>query len=63
MIQVCWTNFYEDELLPFLTNFISKFMQEWLQKHGPFDAVVDGANVGYLKNYFDFNQVQIRQKA
>ncbi|KVI10955.1 proteinaceous RNase P 1, chloroplastic/mitochondrial [Cynara cardunculus var. scolymus] len=32
--------------------------QEWLQKHGPFDAVVDGANVGYLKNYFDFNQLK-----
>ncbi|KAJ9561338.1 hypothetical protein OSB04_006498 [Centaurea solstitialis] len=32
--------------------------QEWLQKHGPFDAVVDGANVGYLKHYFDFNQLK-----
>ncbi|PWA78661.1 proteinaceous RNase P 1 [Artemisia annua] len=33
--------------------------QEWLQKHGPFDAVVDGANVGHIKqNYFDFNQLK-----
>ncbi|MFS7985748.1 putative ribonuclease P [Helianthus anomalus] len=33
--------------------------QEWLQKHGPFDAVVDGANVGHIKqNYFLFNQLK-----
>ncbi|XP_076931787.1 proteinaceous RNase P 1, chloroplastic/mitochondrial-like [Bidens hawaiensis] len=33
--------------------------QEWLEKHGPFDAVVDGANVGHItQNYFVFNQLQ-----
>ncbi|KAL8205818.1 hypothetical protein R6Q57_009369, partial [Mikania cordata] len=33
--------------------------QEWLQKHGPFDAVVDGANVGHItQNYFIFNQLK-----
>ncbi|KAL8532926.1 hypothetical protein ACS0TY_009261 [Phlomoides rotata] len=32
--------------------------QEWLQRHGPFDAVVDGANVGlaYQRN-FSFSQI------
>ncbi|KAI7738696.1 hypothetical protein M8C21_030798 [Ambrosia artemisiifolia] len=34
-------------------------MQEWLQKYGPFDAVVDGANVGHIKqNQFVFNQLK-----
>ncbi|KAI7728878.1 hypothetical protein M8C21_030480 [Ambrosia artemisiifolia] len=33
--------------------------QEWLQKYGPFDAVVDGANVGHIKqNQFVFNQLK-----
>ncbi|KAL7592204.1 hypothetical protein Lser_V15G34200 [Lactuca serriola] len=33
--------------------------QEWVQKHGPFDAVVDGANLGHIKkNYFDFNELK-----
>ncbi|KAK9069551.1 hypothetical protein SSX86_011455 [Deinandra increscens subsp. villosa] len=33
--------------------------QEWLQKNGPFDAVVDGANVGYIaQNCFVFNQLK-----
>ncbi|KAE9445888.1 hypothetical protein C3L33_22207, partial [Rhododendron williamsianum] len=32
--------------------------QEWLQQHGPFDAVVDGANVG-LVNQRDFNFFQL----
>ncbi|CAK9159352.1 unnamed protein product [Ilex paraguariensis] len=32
--------------------------QEWLQRHGPFDAVVDGANVGLINQYnFSFFQV------
>ncbi|GKF37457.1 proteinaceous RNase P 1, chloroplastic/mitochondrial, partial [Tanacetum coccineum] len=31
---------------------------EWLQRHGPFDAVVDGANVGHNKHNFDFNQLK-----
>lgn len=33
--------------------------QEWLHKYGPFDAVVDGANLGHIKSsYFDFNQLK-----
>lgn len=45
-------------------NHLSNCIQDWLQKYGPFDAVVDGANLGHMKsNYFDFNQVQIRQMA
>ncbi|KAK6256366.1 Protein-only RNase P [Theobroma cacao] len=41
--------------------------QEWLRQHGPFDAVVDGANVGLIKaDTFNFNQLnnvvsQLRQ--
>ncbi|XWS08167.1 hypothetical protein CRYUN_Cryun41cG0057200 [Craigia yunnanensis] len=35
--------------------------QEWLQQHGPFDAVVDGANVGLIKadtfNFYQLNNV------
>ncbi|XVF00065.1 hypothetical protein REPUB_Repub03eG0253700 [Reevesia pubescens] len=35
--------------------------QEWLQQHGPFDAVVDGANVGLIKadtfNVYQLNNV------
>ncbi|XP_017240728.1 proteinaceous RNase P 1, chloroplastic/mitochondrial [Daucus carota subsp. sativus] len=32
--------------------------QEWLQRHGPFDAVVDGANIG-LSNQQSFNFLQL----
>ncbi|XP_022747854.1 proteinaceous RNase P 1, chloroplastic/mitochondrial [Durio zibethinus] len=41
--------------------------QEWLKQHGPFDAVVDGANVGLIKadtfNFYQLNNVvnQLRQ--
>ncbi|OMP05195.1 hypothetical protein CCACVL1_02016, partial [Corchorus capsularis] len=32
--------------------------QEWLQQHGPFDAVVDGANVGLINaDTFNFRQL------
>lgn len=35
--------------------------QEWLQRNGPFDAVVDGANVGLIKadtfNFYQLNNV------
>ncbi|KAK1310577.1 hypothetical protein QJS10_CPA08g01051 [Acorus calamus] len=32
--------------------------QEWLARHGPFEAVVDGANVGYFNQYsFSFFQL------
>lgn len=31
-----------------------KSYQEWLQKHGPFDAVIDAANIG-LMEHKDFN--------
>ncbi|XP_047965794.1 proteinaceous RNase P 1, chloroplastic/mitochondrial-like [Salvia hispanica] len=34
--------------------------QEWLQRHGPFDAVVDGANLG-LANQRVFNFGQVRR--
>ena len=37
-------------------------MQAWLDEHGPFDAIVDGANIGlYNQNFgeggFNFFQV------
>ncbi|KMT17566.1 hypothetical protein BVRB_2g036660 [Beta vulgaris subsp. vulgaris] len=38
----------------------AKFLQfeEWLQTHGPFDAVVDGANVGLINTHtFSFRQL------
>lgn len=41
-----------------LTNLEGALIQEWLQQHGPFDAVVDGANVG-LVNQRDFNFFQV----
>lgn len=32
--------------------------QEWLQQHGPFDAIIDGANVGLInQKTFSFSQV------
>ncbi|KAL7227798.1 hypothetical protein ACSBR1_022640 [Camellia fascicularis] len=32
--------------------------QEWLQRHGPFDAVIDGANVGLINRHnFNFSQL------
>jgi hypothetical protein len=35
-----------------------ELIQEWLQKYGPFDAVVDGANVGLVSMHsFSFYQV------
>jgi hypothetical protein len=36
-------------------------LQKWLEKNGPFDAVVDGANVG-LANiaHFSFSQVSVK---
>ncbi|KAG7023757.1 Leucine-rich repeat receptor-like protein CLAVATA2, partial [Cucurbita argyrosperma subsp. argyrosperma] len=33
--------------------------QEWLERHGPFDAVIDGANVGLI-NQHHFSFIQIR---
>ncbi|KAI3470354.1 hypothetical protein Pfo_027017 [Paulownia fortunei] len=34
-------------------------VQEWLQRHGPFDAVVDGANVGLANQHtFSFSQIK-----
>ncbi|XP_075637225.1 proteinaceous RNase P 1, chloroplastic/mitochondrial [Castanea sativa] len=34
--------------------------QEWLQRHGPFDAVVDGANVGLINQHsFKFSQLNM----
>ncbi|CAN4099897.1 unnamed protein product [Withania somnifera] len=38
-------------------NFVQ--FQDWLQKHGPFDAVVDGANVGLIsERNFNFSQLR-----
>lgn len=37
-------------------------MQEWLDQYGPFDAIVDGANIGlYNQNFGDggFNFFQV----
>lgn len=35
-------------------------VQEWLQRHGPFDAVVDGANLGLANQHkFSFAQVEV----
>ncbi|KZV47662.1 protein RNase P 1, chloroplastic/mitochondrial-like [Dorcoceras hygrometricum] len=37
-------------------NFVQ--FQEWLQQHGPFDAVVDGANLGLANQHiFSFSQI------
>lgn len=42
----------------YLTNFEGGLIQEWLQQHGPFDAVIDGANVGLSnKQNFGFFEV------
>ena len=39
-------------------------IQEWLQRHGPFDAVVDGANLGLAnQRTFNFGQVNIASVA
>ncbi|KAL3838540.1 hypothetical protein ACJIZ3_023131 [Penstemon smallii] len=39
------------------SNFVR--FQEWLQQHGPFDAVVDGANLGLANQHiFNFHQVK-----
>jgi len=33
-------------------------LQKWLERHGPFDAVVDGANVGLSNGHnFSFSRV------
>ncbi|KAM3308445.1 proteinaceous RNase P 1, chloroplastic/mitochondrial [Capsicum chacoense] len=38
-------------------NFVQ--FQDWLQRHGPFDAVVDGANVGLIsQRNFNFSQLR-----
>ncbi|GAA0144120.1 hypothetical protein LIER_04647 [Lithospermum erythrorhizon] len=39
------------------SNFVS--FKEWLQKHGPFDAIVDGANIGLAnQHHFNFSQLK-----
>ncbi|RVW15723.1 Proteinaceous RNase P 1, chloroplastic/mitochondrial [Vitis vinifera] len=44
-----------------LTNLEGELIQEWLQRHGPFDAVVDGANVSLINqksfSFFELNSV------
>lgn len=39
-------------------------LQAWLNRHGPFDAIVDGANVGlfnqnFVDGGFNFHQVPV----
>lgn len=35
-------------------------VQEWLQRNGPFDAVLDGANLGLTnQRVFNFGQVKV----
>ncbi|KDP42693.1 hypothetical protein JCGZ_23633 [Jatropha curcas] len=38
--------------------------QEWLKQHGPFDAVIDGANLGLIKqknfNFYQLNSVVVK---
>lgn len=41
-----------------LTGFEGEIIQEWLERHGPFDAVIDGANVGLI-NQHDFSFIQV----
>uniref|UniRef100_A0A0A0M056 PRORP domain-containing protein n=1 Tax=Cucumis sativus TaxID=3659 RepID=A0A0A0M056_CUCSA len=40
--------------------FEGEIIQGWLEKHGPFDAVIDGANVG-LVNERQFNFIQLKR--
>ncbi|KAG9147766.1 hypothetical protein Leryth_018820 [Lithospermum erythrorhizon] len=41
------------------TNVEGSIIQEWLQKHGPFDAIVDGANIGLAnQHHFNFSQLK-----
>lgn len=42
-----------------LTHEEDELVQEWLGRHGPFDAVIDGANVGLVNQHnFSFYQVK-----
>ncbi|KAF5934700.1 hypothetical protein HYC85_025829 [Camellia sinensis] len=43
-----------------LTNLEGALIQEWPQRHDPFDAVIDGANVGLI-NRHNFNFSQLHQ--
>ena len=41
-----------------LTDLRNELIQDWLQRHGPFDAVVDGANLSLINQQtFSFSQV------
>lgn len=42
----------------FLINLEVIYIQEWLDRHGPFDAIIDGANVS-LVNAHSFNFFQV----
>jgi proteinaceous RNase P len=52
-------------ILPICQNNTVPFIQEWLDRHGPYDFVVDGANVGlYQQNFADggFSVSQVSEK-
>ena len=41
-----------------LTDLLIEMIQDWLQQHGPFDAVADGANLRLINQQtFSFSQV------
>ncbi|XP_028056469.1 proteinaceous RNase P 1, chloroplastic/mitochondrial-like isoform X2 [Camellia sinensis] len=41
-----------------LSNSIRPISKEWLQRHDPFDVVIDGANVGLINRHnFNFSQL------
>lgn len=44
-----------------MTDIEGQHFQEWLQQHGPFDAVIDGANI-CLTNMHNFNFLQVSVK-
>lgn len=53
-----WLYVHKVICIDILTNFKGALIQDWLQQHGPFDAVVDGANVGLINQHkFSFFQV------
>jgi len=46
-------------------NNVLLFIQEWLDRHGPYDFIVDGANIGlYQWNFVDggFSVSQVSEK-
>jgi hypothetical protein len=44
-------------ILPFAPYF--SLIQKWLEKHGPFDAVMDAANVGLSKSHLSLSKASM----